>query len=49
MKGFEYKVTSYMTSSGLSLDEWLDELGRQRWELVHISTHQVFYFKREIE
>lgn len=48
MKKFQYKVAIPPSYPGVYLEGWLDELGSQGWELIHINENNVFYFKREV-
>lgn len=47
----EYKTVEMTTADLESLDDRLDVLGRDRWEVYHVSEdgeHQVFYFQRRM-
>jgi len=48
VKKFEYKIIKCHCWDYYKIEDWLNNLGQQGWELFKMSC-QMFYFKREKE
>jgi len=49
MKKWEYKVHKGKAGFLKNEEEHLNELGQEGWELITVTIHNLYYFKRELK